>query len=349
MGTKRISAPPPNIRDEVNLVLPVLLRLADVGLVADLGHLLGFGEEFLGLVGISLLDREVADLAEQEVVELAPVWLLGVEAERVLAFLDEGGVEAPEVPVAAFDGLALLGLALAHTGLQTVVDTGSVGDDDAGTVPSLSFADSLEGLSVVCTHCNLSDIDVAVGGGNHAEVLLADTLTLGSELSDSTERRSLGSLATGVGVNLRVEHEDVHIFACSDDVVETAVTDVIGSTVTTDDPLAALHEIVVEGLQLSAGGTAGSSASGNGFAELRSNLLGLISIFAVGNPFLSQSLVIQWLKSLQILDRIDAAPSLPIIYRLRFRGIFAFQTSSNRYNINFIVIIVPSSKVFAGI
>ena len=126
----------------MSLVLPVLLRLADVGLVADLGHLLGFGEEFLGLVGISLLDAEVAYLAEEEVVELAPVGLLGVEAEGVLAFFDEGGVEAPEVPVAAFDGLALLGLALAHAGLQAVVDTGSVGDDDAGTVPCLGLADS---------------------------------------------------------------------------------------------------------------------------------------------------------------------------------------------------------------
>ena len=32
--------------------------------------------------------------------------------------------------------------------------------------------------------------------------------------------------------------------------VETAVTDIVGSTVTTDNPLAALDEIVVEGLQL---------------------------------------------------------------------------------------------------
>jgi len=31
------------------LVAPVLLGLADVGLVAELGHLLGLGEEFLGL------------------------------------------------------------------------------------------------------------------------------------------------------------------------------------------------------------------------------------------------------------------------------------------------------------
>ena len=61
------------------LVAPILLRLADVGLVAELGHLLGLGEEFLGLVRISLLDREVTNLAEQEVVEVLPVGLLRVE------------------------------------------------------------------------------------------------------------------------------------------------------------------------------------------------------------------------------------------------------------------------------
>ena len=57
------------------LLLPIFLRLADVGLVAELGHLLSLGErlrvgglrsgmELLGLVGISLLDREVANLAQ---------------------------------------------------------------------------------------------------------------------------------------------------------------------------------------------------------------------------------------------------------------------------------------------
>ncbi len=62
-----------------SLILPVLLRLADVRLVAELGHLLGLSEELLGLVGISLLDRQVANLTEQEVVEVLPVGLLRVE------------------------------------------------------------------------------------------------------------------------------------------------------------------------------------------------------------------------------------------------------------------------------
>ena len=39
----------------IKLLAPIFLRLANVGLVTELGHLLGLGEEFLGLVGISLL------------------------------------------------------------------------------------------------------------------------------------------------------------------------------------------------------------------------------------------------------------------------------------------------------
>ena len=77
-----------------------------------------------------------------QVVEVSPVRLLRVEAERILAFLGQSGVVTPQVPVTALDSLLLLSLALTHTalGLQTVVlrrakrqsraDTGSVSDDD---------------------------------------------------------------------------------------------------------------------------------------------------------------------------------------------------------------------------
>ena len=64
--------------------------------------------------------------------EVLPVRLLRVEREWVLAFLSQSWVVAPQVPVTALNSLLLLGLALTHTalGLQTVVDTWSVSDDD---------------------------------------------------------------------------------------------------------------------------------------------------------------------------------------------------------------------------
>jgi len=47
------------------------------------------------------------------------------------------------------------------------------------------------------------------------------------ELSDSTKRCSLRGLTTCVRINLSIEHEDIYIFTRSDDVVETAVADVV--------------------------------------------------------------------------------------------------------------------------
>ena len=83
-------------------------------------------------------------------------------------------------------------------------------------------------------------------------------------------------LTTGVGVNLSIEHEDVDIFARSDDVVETAVADVVGGTVAANNPLTALHKVVVESLEFLADGAALGSALSDALAELRSNLLGLV-------------------------------------------------------------------------
>lgn len=54
---------------------PVFLCLAHIAAVAELGHALGLCEEFLCLVGISLLYAQITNLAEQEVAEIAPVRL----------------------------------------------------------------------------------------------------------------------------------------------------------------------------------------------------------------------------------------------------------------------------------
>ena len=87
-------------------------------------------EEFFGLLGEGLHQGVVAHLAHDEVAELAPVGLLRVEVEAVLAFLFLGGVEVPEVPVAALDDLLLLVLRASHTDLDAVVDAGCGADDE---------------------------------------------------------------------------------------------------------------------------------------------------------------------------------------------------------------------------
>ena len=61
------------------LLLPVLLGFAYVALVAELCHALCLCEEFLCFVRLGLLNRAVAHLTHEEVVEERPVGLLAVE------------------------------------------------------------------------------------------------------------------------------------------------------------------------------------------------------------------------------------------------------------------------------
>ena len=75
-----------------------------------------FGSKRQSRAGICLLDAEVADLTEQEVVEVCPVGFLRVEGEGILAFLYEGGIEAPQVP-----GLELARFARRRTALYGLV------------------------------------------------------------------------------------------------------------------------------------------------------------------------------------------------------------------------------------
>ncbi len=101
----------------------------DVGAVADLGELFGQAEEFGCLLREELVEGSETNLTLQEVLELGPVWFLGIEGERILAFSLESRIVPLKVPVSAIDGELLLLLAQTHSGLETVVDTRSVGDD----------------------------------------------------------------------------------------------------------------------------------------------------------------------------------------------------------------------------
>ena len=125
-----------------------------------------------------------------------------------------------------------------------MVDTRSVSNHKRRSGISLCLADSLQRLRLVSTHSDLCDIDISVSSSDHTKVFLAHALTHSSELRDSADRRCFGCLTTGVGIYLGIEHEDIHIFAGSNHMVETAVTDVVGSTVATYNPLAAFHDMV---------------------------------------------------------------------------------------------------------
>ena len=197
--------------------------------------------------------------------EFAPVRLLGIQAERVLPFVGELRIISPQVPVAAFDGAGFLRLTASHTAfyLQAVIDTRCISDHDGRSRISLGFPNRFQTLSIVGAHGYLCGIDVPVSGGHQTQILLADPLSLSSELGDGTEGRSLGRLPARIGIHFRVEHEDVHVFARGDNMIEAAVADIVRSAVATDDPLAPLNQVVIQRLQFGTDRTTRFGTAGN--------------------------------------------------------------------------------------
>ena len=89
---------------------------------------------------------------------------------------------------------------------------------------------------VVGAHGDLRHIDVAVAHGDAGQILLLDRLAGGGELRHSAGGGGLGGLSAGVGVDLGVEDQDVDVLAGGQDVVQTAVADVVGPAVAAEDP-----------------------------------------------------------------------------------------------------------------
>ena len=136
----------------------------------------------------------------------------------------------------------------------------------------------------------MSNIYITVSSSHQTEVFLAYTLTGGSKLGDSAYRSSLGRLTACVGVNLSIQNEDVNVLAAGDYVVETAVADVVRSTVTTDDPLAAFNQVL---RQTGDGLAAIAFVLGSFYHrnDLFSQFLSLVCIVHVFNPSLEYFLV----------------------------------------------------------
>ena len=128
---------------------------------------------------------------------------------------------------------------------DTVVDTRSVSDDQGRSVISFCLSDCLDSLVEVSADRDMSNIYVTVCDGHACEVFLLGLLAGCCELCDSTCSRSLGSLSACVGVNFCIEYHDVDITAGSENMVYTAVSDIICPAVTTEDPLALLSQEVL--------------------------------------------------------------------------------------------------------
>ena len=97
---------------------------SQVGAVTPLRILPCSLEQLVSLTGEGLDQLRVAHLSQQEVAELTPVRLLAVQLERVLPFIFQSRVIAPEMPVTALYSSFLFRLSGTHSPFQSVTDTG---------------------------------------------------------------------------------------------------------------------------------------------------------------------------------------------------------------------------------
>ena len=129
----------------------------------------------------------------------------------------------------------------------------AVGDDQRRSLVGLRLAQRAQGLLGVGAHRHPGDVDIAVGDGLQGEVLLGHPLAGGGKLGHRAERRRLGCLPAGVGVDLGVEDQHVDVAAARQHVVQAAGSDVVGPAVAADDPDAAPHQLVDHAAQVDDG------------------------------------------------------------------------------------------------
>ena len=168
-----------------------------------------------------------------------------------------------------------------------MVDTWSVSDNQRWSRICFSFTDSFQSLSLVSTHSDLCNIYITVSSSHQTEVFLTYALTSSSELSDSTYRSSFRRLTTCVRVNFSIQNEDVNVLTGSDYMVKTTITDIVRSTVTTNDPLAAFYKILLQFSDLFAVVTF-ILVSFNNRNDLSSQFLSLVRIQHIVDPFSEQ-------------------------------------------------------------
>ena len=146
------------------------------------------------------------------------------------------------MPVTGFYSAFLFQLALSLANFQAVVNARCITDNKGRAGISFRFLQGLHKLILIGAHSDLSYIYITVCRFHKAEVFFLRLLARCCELCYSCRRRCLRSLTARIGIYFRIEYEDVNVFVHSQDMVKTAVTDIVSPTVSAEEPLTAFYK-----------------------------------------------------------------------------------------------------------
>ena len=153
------------------------------------------------------------------------------------------------MPVAGFHSMFHFIHGFAHATLDTVVDAGGISDDQRRSGICFGFCNGFQCLLIVCTHGNLGHVNITVCHGDLSQVFLFHYFTCSGKLCHLSGLGSLGGLAAGIGINFGVEYQDIDVFTAGNDVIQAAVTDIIGPAVAAEHPHGGLHQHIFHVIQ----------------------------------------------------------------------------------------------------
>ena len=173
---------------------------------------------------------------------------LGIQLQPRFAFTHAARVKTVQRPEARFNSRFLVIQAL-FADFKALGDTMRVRDNQGRSVEGFGFNHRFDDLRVVRAQSNLSDIDVFGRHGNHAQVFAGQRLTGNREFGGRANRGRFGLLTARVGINAGIHDQNVDILARIQDVVQTAVADIVSPAVAAQRPNGFFNKVIRQAVQ----------------------------------------------------------------------------------------------------
>ena len=123
-----------------------------------------------------------------------------------------------------------------------MIDAGGIGNNERRSRVLFRFFQSTDQLIGIGTHGDLCHVYVIVSHGNTAKVFLCRGFSGIGKLCDCTDGSGFGRLSARVGINFRIHNNDIDIDSGSEDMIQSAVADIVCPAVTAVHPHALFHQ-----------------------------------------------------------------------------------------------------------
>ena len=130
-------------------------------------------------------------------------------------------------------------------------DAMTVSDNYRRPIICVSFHKGIQCLLIAGTHGNFGYIDIPISHCDHSEVFFRNGFALGCEASDRCARCRFGCLPTRVGINFGIQNQEVYISSTCQDMIQTAVANIIRPAIPSHDPYAFTYQHIHQAKQIS--------------------------------------------------------------------------------------------------